>query len=56
MNPDFPDNYDPLLWAIDRLGNMQFIDDQAFADSDRLQRQWCRLHPHFSAGYIGAHP
>lgn len=56
MNPDFPDGYDWFDWKVDRMGNMQFIDDQAFADSDRLQPAWHQLHRHFSADYIGFHP
>lgn len=51
------EQYDRLDWMIDRLGNMQFIEDQAFADSDRLQPGWAMIscHPR-NFGYFGAHP
>ncbi len=47
MNPDLilnagPDG--PFLDRIDRLGNMEFIDDQQFADDDAFKRGYFTPH------------
>lgn len=58
LNPDVLfERYDTLDWMIDRMGNMKFIDDQAFADTDRLQPGWGLItyHPK-NFGYFGVHP
>ena len=30
------ETYEPWEWAIDRMGNMEFLDDQLFGEGDTL--------------------
>lgn len=44
--------YDPVMWWIDRIGQMAFLGDQMFADSDRLMPGYWRLDDFGLGAYI----